>query len=90
MRSRHHRYRCTAEAYYSIIRYCIRRGEILIGSLLVYALLSDYQLKQTMAARLRGQLQTVDANTTEESPAERKAALQSRLKKTYCGRRKAC
>lgn len=80
LRARHHRQRCTAEAYYSIISYCIKRGEILIASLLLYALLCDYQLKQTMAARLRGQIQSVDTDGCEVSATERKAALQCRLK----------
>ncbi|KIM84003.1 hypothetical protein PILCRDRAFT_819030 [Piloderma croceum F 1598] len=81
LRARHHRQRCTSEAYHSIIRYLLQRAEILVASLLFCTLVKDYQLKHTMAARLRGQIRSVDTDgESEQSTADRKADLQSRLK----------
>jgi hypothetical protein len=80
LRSRHYRQRCTSEAYHSIIRYLLQRAEILVASLLFCTLVKDYQLRQTMAARLRGQMRSVDTDESEQSSADRKAVLQSRLK----------
>jgi PPR repeat family len=81
LRARHHRQRCTSEAYHSIIRYLLQRAEILIASLLFCTLVKDYQLKHTMAARLRGQIRLVDTDgESQQSTADRKADLQARLK----------
>jgi hypothetical protein len=81
LRARHHRQRCTSEAYHSIIRYLLQRAEILVASLLFCILVKDYQLKHTMAARLRGQIRSVDTDgESEQSTADRKADLRSRLK----------
>lgn len=80
-RSQHHRQRCSAEALESLIRYLLRRSEILFASLFVCMLVRDYQVRQAMAARLRGDIHACDnMEGTEQPPPERKALLQSRLK----------
>jgi hypothetical protein len=81
LRTRHHRQRCSAEAYGSIIRYLLQRAEILVASLVFGTMVKDYQVKQTLAARLREQIRSVGAEEESgESSALRKAELQSRLK----------
>jgi hypothetical protein len=81
LQTRYHRQRCTSEAYHSLIRYLLQRAEILVASLLFCTLVKDYQLRQTLAARLRGQIQSVDADDeSEKFPADRKVVLQTRLK----------
>ena len=81
LRSRHNRQKCTSEAYHSIIRYLLQRAEILVASLLFCTLVKDYQIRQTLAARLRGQIQSVGAeDQSDQAHVEHKAGLQTRLK----------
>jgi hypothetical protein len=80
LQSRHYRQRCTSEAYHSIIRYLLSRAEILVASLLFCLLVKQYQFKHAVAARLRGQIQSVDTNDESEQSLDQKAELQSSLK----------
>lgn len=79
--AQHHRQRYSDETLESFVRYFLRRSELLFASLFVGMLVRDYQVKQAMAARLRGDIQACDTQEGEEQlPAERKVILKSRLK----------
>ena len=78
LKTKKHRQRCSADAYYSILRYCLSRGKIIVASLLICDLVKEYQLRRIMAARLKGEISEVDDGS--KWAVEDKARLRSQLK----------
>lgn len=78
LQTKKHRQRCSTEAFYSILRYCLSRGKIILASLLICDLVKEYQLRRIMAARLKGEISEVDEDS--KWAAQDKARLESRLK----------
>ena len=78
LKTKKHRQRCSTEAFYSILRYCLSRGKIIVASLLICDLVKEYQLRRIMTARLKGEISEIGDDS--RCAVKDKARLQSQLR----------
>lgn len=79
LRSRYHRQKYSSDVFASMVRYFLKRGELLFASLFVCMMVKDYQLRKAMAARLRGQIQSTDTDESDEPSDQQKSDLKIHL-----------